>query len=273
LKYEQVIALRAELIKHFNNTDVKNREQHKELINIINGFTGLYKFITVYDFYKKKFVFHHGVNRNTGYSPKEFTIESINNAPGVKPHIIHPKDIEHKLRYDLVIYKLLAEGIDISSLADYYEIKLRIILKNGQLKKVRRQTYVFETDENGSPKTQLDIWELLNDNDPYVRVRLNYSGNNITKRFYEINRELLNFDITQKQIEIIKLRYNRYDNKQIAEKLNVSIKTIENHIRNLKLKIKTFYRQKNINEKVRNMNDIIHFINLYGIFSFTAPHC
>jgi len=171
------------------------------------------------------------------------------------------------------MYKLLAEGVNISSLADYYEIKLRIILKNRQTKKVRRQTYVFETDINGSPKTQLDIWELLNDNDPYVRVRLNYSGQNITKRFYETNRKLLNFDISKKQIEIVKLRYNRYNNKQIAEKFNVSPKAIENHIHNLKTKIKDFYKKRNIDEKVRNMGDIIHFINLYGIFSFIAPQC
>jgi len=272
LKYEQVIALRAELIKHFNNTDVKNRERHKELINIINGFTGLYKFITVYDFYKKKFVFHHGVTENTGYTPKEFNIEAINNALGVTPHIIHPDDIEHKLRYDLVMYKLLAEGVKISSLADNYEISMRIILKDGSIKKIRRQTYVFEADENGTPKTQLDIWKILNHTDPYVKVQLNYSGSGITQRFYQINRELLNCKITEKQIEIIKLRHQRFNNKEIAAKLAISPKTVENHIRHIKLKIQDFYRRRNLNEKVDNMIDIIHFINLYGIFSFNSPN-
>jgi len=270
LKYEQVKTLRKELIHLFENTHVKNRDEHKQLINIINGFTGLYKFITIYDFHKKKFVFHHGVTQNTGYENQEFTVETLNNAEGIKPHIIHPTDIEHKLRYDLVMYKLLAEGVKIASLADSYEIVMRIVLKSGDIKSVRRQTYIFETDDNGTPMTQLDVWEVLKDINPYVKVRLNYSGKGVTKRFYQINRELLKFQITQRQIEIIKLRQQRFDNKQIAEKLNVSPKTIENHIRSLKLKIQDFYNQKNIDEKIQNMNDIIHFIKTYGIFSFTA---
>ncbi len=272
MKYEEVKALRKELIALFSNSDVQDRDkQKKKLIHIINGITGLYKFITIYDFEKKKFVFHHGVLQNTGYEHAEFTIEAINNAENATPHIIHPDDIEHKLRYDLVMYKLLAEGVRITSLADSYEISFRIILKNRTVKSVRRQTFIFETNTNGTPITQLDIWEILNDLNPYVKIQLNYTGNGVTKRFYQINRELLNFQISLKEIQIIKFRKERLDNKQIADKLGVSVKTIENYIRNLKLKIQDFYTLKNIDDKITNMNDIIHFIKIYGIFSFTSP--
>jgi len=273
LKYEQVKTLRKELITLFSNTDVKNRDEDKQLINIINGFTGLYKFITIYDFHKKKFVFHHGVTQNTGYKNTEFTIDTLNNAQGASAHIIHPNDIIHKLRYDLVMYKLLAEGVKIASLADSYEINMRIILKSGETKSVRRQTYIFKTDANGTPMTQLDVWEVLKDVSPYVKVRLNYSGKGVTKRFYQINRELLGFKITKRQIEIIKLRQQRLDNKQIAEKLGVSFKTIENHIRNFTMKIQEYYSKNNIDEKTQNMNDIIHFVNTFGIFSFLSADC
>ncbi len=274
MKYEQVKVLRKELITLFSNSDVQDRDkQKKKLIHIINGITGLYKFITIYDFEKKKFVFHHGVLQNTGYEHAEFTIEAINNAENATPHIIHPDDIVHKLRYDLVMYKLLAEGVRITSLADSYEISFRIILKDGTVKSVRRQSFIFETNRNGTPITQLDIWEILNDLNPYVKVQLNYTGNGVTKRFYQINRDLLNFKISDKQIKIVKLRNERFDNQEIAKKLGVSIKTIENHIRNLKLKIQDFYKERNIVEKIDNMNDIIHFIKTYGVFPFTSPSC
>ncbi len=272
MKYEEVKTLRNKLTTLFSNTDVKDRDkQKKKLIHIINGITGLHKFITIYDFEKKKFVFRHGVLKNTGYSHEEFTIEAINNAKGTLPHIIHPDDIEHKLRYDLVMYKLLAEGVKITSLADSYEISLRMILKNGSVRSVRRQTYIFETNANGTPVSQLDIWEILKEINPYVKIQLSYAGHGVTKRFYQINRALLDFNITPKQIEIIKLRNDRLNNKQIAEKLGISVKTVENHIRNLKLKIQSFYKHNNVDERIDDMNDIIHFVKTYGIFSFTEP--
>lgn len=271
MKYEKIVNLRQLLIQKFSNSSLENQNINTSISDVIKGITGVNKFITIYSFELKKFVFHHQIKENTGYSNAEFTIEAINNAESSNTHIIHKDDIEHKMRYDLVMYQLLASGLKIMSLADNYEVSLRIVDKENNIKKVSRQSYIFETNENGIPISQLDIWKIIPNEDPYVKVGLHYSSEfDINTLFYSKNRELLNFKVTKRQIEIVKLRNQRLDNKSVAAELHVTLKTVENHIRNLKQKMSDFQTEKGITDPIHNMNDMIYFIRKHGLFSFVV---
>lgn len=272
MKYKEIVNLRQILIQQFSNSSLENQKTKTSISDVIKGVTGVNVFITIYSFDLNKFVFHHQIAENIGYTNEEFTIEAINNAENSNIHIIYEDDIEHKKRYDLVMYQLLAAGLKISSLADNYEISLRILDKKKNLKKVRRQSYIFETDKNGVPISQLDIWKIIPNEDPYVKVGLYYCSSevNVISLFYKKNRELLNCDVTKRQIEILKLRNQRLDNKSIASQLNISLKTVENHIRNLKRKMQDFQIEKGIKEPIHNMNDMLHFVRKFGLFSFVV---
>jgi len=268
MNYSEVISLRKVLIEEFRNSKLATSKK-RSLNDVIKGITGVNTFITIYHFQTKEILFCYHVLENIGYTKDEFTIEAINNAENNPIHIIHPHDIEHKLRYDLVMYQLMAEGVKISSLADNYKISLRIIDKQDKVKRVSKQSYIFEVDENGTPLTQLDIWRLIPNDNPYVSIQLNSEHNkNIIDLFYKKNRELLGIKITERQMEILKLRNQRLDNKSVASHLFISVKTVENHIRNLTLTVKAYCDLHQIDEQIYNMNDLLHFIIKYGIFSF-----
>ena len=271
MKYEKIVKLRQVLISQFSNSSVKNIHNNADINNIINSIIGISKFITIYNFELKKFTFHHLVKETLGYTDKEFTIEAINNAENSNIHIIYKDDIEHKRRYDLIIYQFLASGLEIASLADNYEISLRIIDKEKNVKRVVRQSYIFETDSKGTPISQLDIWKIVPNDNPYVSVRLNHSSKtDLLDLFYKKNRQLLGFNITKRQIEILKLRNQRLDNKSIAHQLNISLKTVENHIHKLKRNMQDYEQLNASKEQIYNMNDMLHFVRKYGLFSFVV---
>lgn len=269
MKYKDILRLR-EAIKfqysHIDSLNIKNKGQFTELIN---GITGVNKFITIYDYLKGEIVFHHQVKEYLGYESEEFSISGINNAEDAPYKIIHPDDIEHKLRYDYIILFHLMNN-NTPSLKDSYEIFMRIVTKDGVVKRVNRQSYFYQLNEEGYPISQIDVWKLLPNDNPYVKVNINHvSENNLLDEFYIQNRKQLDFNITSRQIEILRLRHQRLDNKSVAEQLFISIKTVENHIHNLKDKMQSFYIKNGVKEQIYNMNDMIHFIKKYSIFPFT----
>ncbi len=271
MNYNEVVVLRKLLTDQFSKSSLAKNKQVKSISDLINGITGINKFITVYHFKQKKFIYHYQIHDILGYTDNEFTIEAVNNSNPSPIHVIHPDDIEHKLRYDLILYQILADGVTISSLADNYEISLRIIDKENNIKRVKRQSYIFETDKNGVPTSQLDIWKVIPNDHPYVKVQLHHSTNEmVDEYFYKKNRTLLNFEISNRQIEILKLRNQRLDNKSIAQKLHISVKTVENHIHNVKKKMQEFCDKRKVTEPIYNMNDMLHFVRKYNIFSFVV---
>jgi len=271
LKYKEIIQLREAIGYRYTQINAAGLTKNTSFTELINGITGVNKFITIFDYQKSEIVFHHQVKEYLGFENEEFTIPAINNADDTPYKVIHPEDLEHKLRYDyIVLFHLMNNADEIPTLKDSYEITMRIVAKDGSIKRVNRQSYFYETNEDGYPISQLDVWKIVPNDSPYVTVSLNYSSKeDKLNQFYKQNRELLGFDISARQIEILKLRNQRFDNKSIAEELQISSKTVENHIHNLKAKMQDYYLEKGINESIYNMNDMIHFIKKYNIFPFT----
>ncbi len=267
MMYQKIIELRNLLKQDIYQKRTKGRNKILEKFvgdpNITNTF------FTLFDYLDGAFTFHCNVEKYTGYLPKEFTISAINNHHNATYKIIHPDDIEHKLRYDyLVLVNLMNRDRVLEPMKDSYEIFMRIVLKDGTIKRVIRQSFTFDMDENKMPTSQLDIWKIIPNHSEYVNVGLNYDGwDDVYEIFYQKNRSFLNFELSKRHIEIIKLKMQRKDQKTIAEILNVSPKTIENHLDCIKQKIRLFCHTKNLDTHIYTSNDIIHFIKKWGIIN------
>ncbi len=233
---------------------------------LISGLSKINSFVTLYDFTQGKYIFHHRVEECTGYNPIEFTIDAIRNDPDSKIKMVHPDDIQHKSRFEMILFEMVTESIQIKPLSEHTEYHFRIIKKNGEIIKVSRQSFLFETLADGTPLTLLEKWKIIPHNDDYVKIYLFSDFPNLEDIFYAKNRAVLDFKITDRQIEIIKLRNKRLDNQSIANFLNISLKTVENHIRLIKQNIQDFYDRENIEESLKNMSDVLHFIKLFSIF-------
>lgn len=237
-----------------------------DIIDLVTGISKINSFVTLYDFQQEKYIFHYNVKKNTGYSPNEFTIDAIRNAPQSPLKIVHVDDIGHKSRIEMLVMGLALENIKIKSLSEHVDTQFRIYTKNKQIIKVSRHSFMFGINEFGLPQTLLEKWKIIPHTDDYVKINLFSDDPKIEKIFYEKNRAVLNFNITNRQMEIVKLRNKRFDNLEVAKNLDISLKTVENHIRILKQNIFEYYQNNNINQPLKNMGDILHFVKTYFIF-------
>ncbi len=254
------------LEQKFSRSKLVEGDDIPDIKQLISGLSKINSFVTLYDFQQEKYIFHHRVKECLGYSDEEFTIEAIRNDPDSILQIVHPIDISHKARMEMIMFSLVLENIQIKPLSEHTDYHFRIYKKNKDIIKVSRQSFLFEIDKNGAPITLLEKWKIIPNEDDYVKIHLFAEDPKIEKLFYEKNRSILDFQITPRQIEIIKLRNKRLDNLEISKKLNISQKTVENHIRILKQNISEFYQEKKINQPLKNMGDVLHFIKTYLIF-------
>src|SRR5690606_3589828 len=175
MNYSEVQELRVQIIEGFSKVSVSpdNLAPQKKLKVVLDSLVTGEKFVTVFNFKEAKFVFLHKVEDVLGYTKEEFTIEALNNSPVSAMQITSGKDIAHKLRYDMVMYKLLTKGYFLTSLEDCYEITFRVLHKNGREIVVRRSCYIYEVSNDGIPLSHIDIWEVLpNIHHGHIQVNL-----------------------------------------------------------------------------------------------------
>ena len=252
---------------HFFSS-IKNYEEKFD--NIINGLVGNNKFLTEFSFIEKDFVRKINIFECTGYTDEEFNILTLNNDKSVKPHITHPDDIIHKLRYDNITYMIISNNYKFKALSDYYKLSFRLKNKQGKIIKVERSVFIFRVLEDGTPISQLDIWEVSENSSPYVTASYYIPDfNNIMCKFYELNTQLLNFTFTDKEKQILSLKDKQLSNKEIVNILNIkSIRTIEKHISNMIKKVNTYYETNKIKKQIYSIHEVLNFTKTFGLFPF-----
>ncbi len=270
MDYLEIQRLRVKIIEEFSQVSNLDREYtpSKKLNAALESLVLGQKFVTIFNFKEAKFVFLHKIEELLGYSDDEFTIEALNNSPISSLKITSEKDISHKLRYDLAIYELLKSGQFLSSLDDCYEITFRILHKDGYEVVVRRSCYIYEISEQGIPLSHIDIWEILpNMNLQYIFINLiSKKSTNANLLFYEINAKILGMNLTNRQLEILKLKEERQFNKEIADNLNITEKTLDNHINRMISKLNSYFSANKIECKIANASDLLFYSRKYGLY-------
>jgi hypothetical protein len=209
--------------------------QLKSFEEIVDSSLGCNRCFTLFDIQSGKMVKWRFVREVFGYSDEEFTMDAINNFKSLK--LVHKDDIDHKLRYDGIIYNMIASGKSINIRKDSYSLSLRMIHKNGDIIPIRRSSFIF--DASGPiPLTQVDMWEITNRYKPNhvfpdLMIYNQDLKNQITEEFYRANLQELKLNFSTSALYIMHFKTKGQSNKTIADELHMKEQSVANcHSRN-----------------------------------------
>lgn len=268
MEFENIRKLRSDIIRNFKSSFSESSLQNNTSLQLIlDGLIASNKFVIIINFNSDKVVFEYNLKNITGYELEEFTVPAMNNAENAPIKLIHDDDLVHKIRYDKAVYKLINKNLKLAVLDDFYETTFRISHKDGTILKMRRKCYFFNLNENGNPKTHLDVWEHLeNDNSTFVKSRVQskyYKA--VNKDFQNYCDEELGLKLTKRQKEILFYKNQALNTRKIAEKLFISEKTVNNHLDQIKAKVNSYCKENNIDFKAKSTFETLHFLKLYGV--------
>lgn len=171
-----------------------------------------------------------------GYKP--FWIKNIRKMGDILEDRIHPDDYEKmicsQIKHSKFIYSLPAcERNDFQS-----NYQFRIFNAKRELINVISRQQVIQTDCNGKAWMIMGVMDVSPDQvfeDAFRHSVVNLKTGEIIKEPEIIKSEII---LTQREKEILYLINQGFLSKEIAEKLNLSIHTINNHRKNILIKLK-----------------------------------
>jgi DNA-binding CsgD family transcriptional regulator len=212
-------------------------DKHKLILNNINGFIVICNYTTgFYEYISEGVTSHLGYDVSS-YAPQELT--------GFMFSII--EDDHRKFLMDSLLPVVLQYFNQHSTKAtgtDYrYTCSLRVKNVYGKWVWLLIDTVIIEVNDNGFPTRTLinctDINSFKKDDCVYYNImKKNHDG------IYELMLEGVEgskqdlFPLTQREIEIINLISNGNTNKEISEKLEVTVNTVKTHRKNIMKKTK-----------------------------------
>src|SRR5690606_661519 len=254
--------IRSAILKKCYSKEVKNESKDECIIKlkaILDSIMLVNGFVTIYNFAEAKFIFKHKLDKVLGYSEDIFTLENLYNLPEATHKITLEEDALHIQRCDKVVCKMITQKYFVTGFEDCYEITFRVRHANGHILTVRRSCYMFEIDDNIA-KSHIDIWEVIPDTN-FTHVFVNILSKDALEKniaFYNTNLDLIGIKLTERQYQILHLKDRRKINKEIAEILNITAKTLDNHINKLMKALNLFCEGYDIPYKLYNSSDLLH---------------
>lgn len=180
-----------------------------------------------------------------GYNP--ILIKTIKRQGDMLEERIHPDDraqiVEYQIEHGQFIYSLPAEARN-----DYQQIfQYRMLNAKDQYINVVSRTQVIEKDRNGKAWIVMGVMEISPDQIPVERVKRTVINVKSGKIFIPV---LTDQQLTNREKEILLLIRQGFLSKEIAEKLSISIHTVNNHRKNILAKL--------------NADNVIEAINVAG---------
>lgn len=155
---------------------------------------------------------------------------------------MHPEDIDHWLKAlnELMIFTL--EEIDIEDRRRMsYTWNYRLKNQEGKYVNIIQNTTPLEFDSEEKPIIGLAHYTVV---DSKIKLPvtatakfLNKNNEYETKYFNNFSQKLLNYGISNRERDIVRLLVLNYSSKDIAEKLNISPNTVDTHRRNILKKL------------------------------------
>lgn len=188
----------------------------------------------VYDMHKCNYLLLSEEQRKIfGYNEKTIDLETHYQS-------IHPDDLSFVLETDAMVYRFYSE-LDIDKKKNYKLVyNFRTLTAEGFYKHFMHQSIVLEQDKNGKSWLTLVISHLLSDrnsNQKLQRRLINMKTGKLTL-FNDIDPSGSDI-LTKREIEVLNLISRGYDSINIADKLKISINTVNNHRQNILRKTKT----------------------------------
>ncbi|TCO08481.1 LuxR C-terminal-related transcriptional regulator [Natronoflexus pectinivorans] len=168
---------------------------------------------------------------------------------------LHPEDGEVNIQGPLSFFEFLSK-MDAESYQDYKLVTdFRLRIPTNEYVRIAEQMIVLKTDQLGNPWLTLSISDLSTNEDiksSSGAVIVSISSGEIVETIGNPDLFKLKPALTPREKEILKLIAQGYISKQIAELLNVSRNTINNHRKNILDKtgcMNTFEAIKLLNRK------------------------
>lgn len=156
--------------------------------------------------------------------------------------LMHPDDVELWLKAlnDLMDFTL--KELDLNDRRRMsYTWNYRLKNLQGKYVNIIQNTSPLEFDANGKPIIGLAHYTVL---DSKIKLPitatakyLNDQNEYETKYFNNFSQKLLEYDISNRERDIVRLLVLNYSSKDIAEKLNISPNTVDTHRRNILKKL------------------------------------
>jgi predicted DNA-binding protein (UPF0251 family) len=220
------------------NFDTDNNNFKPDLL-LIKSITGN-SYITIFDFTKINFIyFSPAVTSTLGYNP-DFL---INKGLDYFFSLIHPDDL---LRHRVIHQEMLATFSSLSNtekLKCRYSTDYRVKRIDNQYIRLLDQHNCISIDDKGRPLLDLivstDISAYKTDNRMIFTItKFNEKKKTFTETHHNYLSEFKNGILTKREIEVLDYLNMGLINKEISEKMNISIDTIKTHRKNIKKKIK-----------------------------------
>ncbi|KZE83830.1 LuxR C-terminal-related transcriptional regulator [Myroides marinus] len=200
----------------YNNHSTKNNVKHKETEE-----QSVYFFILDYSKNTVLFV-NSAFTTITGYNNENFDLNFLT-------EIIHKDDLDYFLEKE-------EQGINFTSKIQYNDhfryikkYSYRIIKADGSSVRVAQESQALEINEHGNLSKALIMHKIINP-DAFCKHTDYKIFDKVQNIYLDLNN---NFNLTNRELEILTLIKQGLSSKQISDLLNVSNNTIQTHRKNI----------------------------------------
>ncbi len=170
----------------------------------------------------------------------DYISENFTDLFGIRPEsveeLLHPDDrsavADLQIRHAKFIYSLPPE--ERNDFRTIYQMRMRTA--NGRYINVVSRHQVIETDRSGKAWIVMGMVELAPDQTPTDKVKCSVL-NIRTGQFFNPHAESREWTLTERELEVLSLIGQGRLSKEIAERLGVSKHTVDNHRKNILVKL------------------------------------
>lgn len=205
-------------------------EQKKELLQRISEEEN--QALSVFDLHKKEYLFYR-----TKFN-KELD-NMLDNGFNLKnptffEKLLHPSDVPFVQETQVATFDFL-HNLKPSERKDYKLIMdLTLVHPNGYFYRVVCQSSILELDHDGNIWLVMNRIELISKNSLYASPKRQLINMKTKKRsLFNTNESGESISLTKRELEILRLISRGHESKEIAERLFISLNTVNNHRRKI----------------------------------------
>ncbi|WP_231464330.1 MULTISPECIES: response regulator transcription factor [unclassified Pedobacter] len=179
---------------------------------------------------RNSYLYYSGIADNIGLTNKESEIKSIWEDELLNR--VHPEDLLKKYQMEFQFFKILSE-ININERTNYQVVtRLRIKNTGGKYILLQHRLVYLGSNDDGSVWLALCLYNLINEHLEFT-IPQAVIINTLTGKVIEHDEQKIKYIITERERGILQLIKLGYRSKEIAEKLSLSINTINRHRQNI----------------------------------------
>ncbi|WP_316734916.1 response regulator transcription factor [Pedobacter aquatilis] len=179
---------------------------------------------------RRSYIYYSALADKIGLKNRETEIKSIWEDELLNR--LHPEDLQKKYQLEFQFFKILNE-IEVSERTNYQVVtRLRIKDTKGKYILIQHRLVYISSSDDGSIWLALCLYNLIHNLSEFS-IPHGAIVNTLTGKVIEQDEERLNYIISEREKEILKLIKQGYRSKEIAEKLLLSVNTINRHRQNI----------------------------------------